>query len=52
MRDDWPRERGRWDSKAINHRPDEPWPQTWPARDTGGFDAVRYSCFLTLTTSQ
>ena len=51
-RDDFQRKRGRWDSKAISHRPDEPWPHAWPATDTGGFDAARYSCFLTLTASQ
>ena len=51
-RNDFQPDRGRWDSKAISPRPDEPWPHTWPARDTGGFDAARYSCFLTLTKSQ
>ena len=47
-RDDFQPERGRWDSKAISLRVEEPWPRVWPTRDTGGFDAARYSCFLTL----
>ena len=50
-RDEFQPERGRWDSKAISPRAEEPWPRVWPSRDTGGFDAARYSCFLTLTTS-
>ena len=45
-RDEFQPARGHWDSKAISYRPDEPWPHTCPARDTGGFDAARYSCFL------
>ena len=52
VRDQFQPDRGRWDSQAISHRPDAPWPPTWPARDTGGFDTARYSCFLTLTTAQ
>ena len=52
VRDEFQVNRGRWDSKAISHRPDEPWPQTWPVRDTGGFDTARYSCFLTLTSAE
>jgi len=28
------------------------WPLTWTVRDTGGFDAARYCCFLTLTKPQ
>ena len=40
--------RGRWDSKAIHHDADQPWPETWPADEGGGFDDARYSCYLTL----
>ena len=46
--DDFQKMRGRWNSKAINSRPDQPWPLTWPKKDTGDFDDARYCCFLTL----
>lgn len=51
-RDDFQPDRGRWDSKAISARPDDPWPLAWPAKDNGVFDVARYSCFLTLAKSQ
>ena len=40
--------RGRWNSKAIRHSADDPWPETWPTDDHGGFDDAWYSCYLTL----
>lgn len=48
--DDFQPARGRWDSKAISMKPDEPWPQAWPKDDGGSFDDARYCCFLTLET--
>lgn len=47
-RDDFQPNRGRWDSKAISMKSDEPWPHVWPKNDGGNFDAARYCCFLTL----
>jgi hypothetical protein len=49
--DDFQPTRGRWDSKAISPRADEPWPLAWPTQDGGGFDNARYCCFLTLESS-
>jgi len=46
--DDFQSTRGRWDSKAINQSPDEPWPLTWPKNDAGAFESARYCGFLTL----
>ena len=51
-RDDFQPDRGRWDSKAISLRPDEPWPLSWPSTDKGAFDAARYCCFLTVSKSK
>lgn len=46
--DEFQPDRGRWDSKAISIKSDEPWPTAWPENDSGGFDNARYCCFLTL----
>ena len=40
--------RGRWESKAIDSDEGKPWPTTWPAGDSGGFENFWYSCYLTL----
>ena len=42
------RARGRWESKAIDHDENKPWPVTWPATDAGKFEDYWYSCYLTL----
>jgi hypothetical protein len=48
LRTDFQAARGRWDSKAIHNDAEEPWPETWPADDDGGFDDAWYACYLTL----
>ena len=50
--DDFQPTRGRWDSKAIDLSPDEPWPLAWPKDDGGAFDGARYCGFLTLQKLQ
>ena len=47
-RSDFQSTRGRWDSKAIRRSADDPWPETWPTDDHGGFDDAWYSCYLTV----
>ncbi|MBC8869774.1 MAG: hypothetical protein H8E44_10170 [Planctomycetes bacterium] len=40
--------RGRWESKAIAHDENKPWPATWPNDDPGVFEDFWYSCYLTI----
>ena len=48
LRTDFQAAHGRWDSKVIHNDAGEPWPETWPADNDGGFDDAWYSCYLTL----
>ena len=39
---------GRWESKAIESDENKPWPETWPASDSGKFEPFWYSVYVTL----